>query len=59
VIVRGNRVRPTRLLLATGHETKVERLASRPFSLESPQTKHMRGQYDVRRVERERLRCDA
>jgi len=41
------------------HETKVERLASRPFSLESPQTKHMRGQYDVRRVERERLRCDA
>jgi hypothetical protein len=41
------------------HETKVERLASRPFSLESPQTKHMRGQYDVRRVERERLRSDA
>jgi acyl carrier protein len=41
------------------HETKVERLASKPFSLKSPQTKHMRGQYDARGVERERFRCDA
>ena len=41
------------------HETKVERLASRPFSLKSPQTKHVRGQYDALPVERERFRCDA
>jgi acyl carrier protein len=41
------------------HETKVERLASRPLSLESPQKKRARHQYDARRVEREQLRCDA
>ena len=29
----------------TKHETKVERLASRPFSLESPQTKRTRHQH--------------
>ena len=29
----------------TKHETKVQRLASRPFSLESPQTKRMRHQH--------------
>jgi acyl carrier protein len=41
------------------HETKVERLASRPFSLECPQTKRTRDGDDVCRVEREQLRCDA
>jgi acyl carrier protein len=38
------------------HETKVERLASRPLSLERP---HARHQYGARRGEREQLRCDA
>jgi hypothetical protein len=41
------------------HETKVERLASRPLSLASPQKKRARHRYDARRVEREQLRCDA
>jgi len=41
------------------HETKVERLASRPFSLERPQTKCTRDGYDACRVEREQLQCDA
>jgi acyl carrier protein len=40
------------------HETKVERLASRPLSLD-PQTKRTRDGYDARRVEREQLQCDA
>ncbi len=41
------------------HETKVERLASRPLSLEPPQMKRTRDGYDARRVEREQLQCDA
>jgi acyl carrier protein len=41
------------------HETKVGRLASRPLSLERPQTKSTRDGYDARRVEREQLQCDA
>jgi acyl carrier protein len=41
------------------HETKVERLASRPLSLERPQTKRTRDGYDACRVAREQLRCDA
>ena len=41
------------------HETKVERLASTPFSLERPQKKCTRDGYDVCRVEREQLQCDA
>jgi acyl carrier protein len=41
------------------HETKVERLASRPLSLERPQTKRTRDGYDARRVERDQLQCDA
>jgi acyl carrier protein len=41
------------------HETKVERLASRPLSLERPQKKCTRDGYDVCRVEREQLQCDA
>jgi hypothetical protein len=41
------------------HETRVERLASRPFSLERPQTKCTRDGYDACRVEKEQLRCDA
>jgi acyl carrier protein len=41
------------------HETKVERLASRPLSLERPQTKRTRDGYDARCVEREQLQCDA
>src|SRR5262245_28493357 len=41
------------------HETKVERLASRPLSLECPQTKRTRDGYDAGRVEREQLQCDA
>src|SRR5262245_38659446 len=32
------------------HETKVERLASRPLSLQRPQTKHTRHQYGARRA---------
>jgi hypothetical protein len=40
------------------HETKVERLASRPLSLD-PQTKRTRDGHDARRVEREQLQCDA
>ena len=40
------------------HETKVDRLASRPLSLDS-QTKRTRDGYDARRVEREQLQCDA
>ena len=41
------------------HETRVERLASRPFSLERRQTKRTRDGYDARCVEREQLQCDA
>ena len=41
------------------HETKVERLASRPLSLERSQKKCTRDGYDVCRVEREQLQCDA
>jgi len=41
------------------HETKVERLASRPLSLELRQTNRTRHQYDARPIEREQLRCDA
>ena len=41
------------------HETKVERLASRPLSLERPQTKRTRDGYDARCIEREQLQCDA
>jgi acyl carrier protein len=41
------------------HETRVERLASRPLSLERPQTKCTRDGYDACCVEREQLRCDA
>ena len=41
------------------HETKVERLASRPLSLQRPQTKPTTHQYDARCAEREQLRCDA
>ena len=41
------------------HETKVERLASGPLSLERPQTKRKRDGYDACRVEREQLQCDA
>ena len=41
------------------HETKVERLASRPLSLERPQTKRTRDGDDARCVEREQLQCDA
>jgi acyl carrier protein len=41
------------------HETRVERLASRPFSLERPQAKRTRDGYDARCMERERLQCDA
>jgi acyl carrier protein len=41
------------------HETRVERLASRPLSLERPQTKRTRDGYDACCVEREQLRCDA
>ncbi len=41
------------------HETRVERLASRPLSLERPQTKRTRDGYDARCVEREQLQCDA
>jgi len=41
------------------HETRVERLASRPLSLERPQTKRIRDGYDARCVEREQLQCDA
>jgi acyl carrier protein len=42
----------------TKHETKVERLASRPLSLEPTQTKRTR-HCERRAVEREQLRCDA
>jgi acyl carrier protein len=41
------------------HETRVERLASKPLSLERPQTKRTRDGYDARCVEREQLQCDA
>ena len=41
------------------HETKVERLASRPLSLQRPQTKPTTHQYYARCAEREQLRCDA
>ena len=41
------------------HETRVERLASRPLSLKRPQTKRTRDGYDARCVEREQLQCDA
>jgi acyl carrier protein len=41
------------------HETRVERLASRPLSLERPQTKRTRDGYDARCIEREQLQCDA
>jgi len=41
------------------HETKVERLASRPLSLQRPQTKPTTHQYDARCAESEQLRCDA
>src|SRR5262245_56098784 len=41
------------------HETRVERLASRPLSLERPQTKRTRDGDDARCVEREQLQCGA
>jgi acyl carrier protein len=41
------------------HETRVERLASRPLSLERPQAKRTRDGDDARCVEREQLQCDA
>ena len=41
------------------HETRVERLASRPLSLERSQTKRTRNGYDARCVERKQLQCDA